>query len=101
MLVRGFNQAVEISLPIMRLFSLSLDVVSVYRPLPGTAQSSLDAKTRRKNIRGAFMVSGSITAETVIIIDDVITTGATVSAMAKTLKSAGAKTVLVWVVAAA
>lgn len=101
MLVRGFNQAMEIALPIAHSTRLSLDGASVYKRRVTKAQSTLDAVDRRANIRDAFGLRGAIQAETAIIVDDVLTTGATVSAMARTLKAAGAKRILAWVIAAA
>jgi ComF family protein len=101
MLVRGFNQAVEIALPIKRCQHLPINVVSVYKPKARLAQSTLNAMKRRTNIRGAFKHRDQLQVETAVIVDDVLTTGATVSAMARALKKAGAKTVLAWVVAAA
>jgi ComF family protein len=101
MLRRGFNQAVELCLPVRRHLYLPIDVVSVYKPRAGRAQSRLDAATRRKNIRGAFALHHPVNVDVAIIFDDVITTGATVSAMAQTLRLGGAKRVVVWVIAAA
>ena len=98
---RGFNQAVELCLPIIRYHKLLIDEVSVYKPLARKTQSTLDAQSRRANTRGAFQYRDSIRCETAIIVDDVLTTGATASAMARVLKQAGAKSVFVWVVAAA
>ncbi len=101
MLIRGFNQAVEISLPLRRYLGVPLDVVSIYKPHARKTQSSLDAVGRKVNIRGAFKHRGRVAVDTAIIVDDVLTTGATVSAMARVLRSAGAKQVIACVVAAA
>jgi len=100
LLVRGFNQAVELSFPIMRCLGLSIDVVSIYQPHPRRRQSKLDGVSRRANLRGAFKHRHKITVETAIIVDDVLTAGATVSAMARALKAAGAKSVVACVLAA-
>jgi len=100
MVVRGFNQAMEIALPIAKRHYLPIDEVSIYKPRARRTQSTLDAKSRQANIRNAFRVHASIETNTAIIIDDVLTTGATVSAMARTLKSAGVDEVITWVVAA-
>ena len=76
MLTRGFNQAVELCLPVGRQLSLSVDVVSVYKLRSGLTQSKLNASTRRENTRGAFALRAPLNFEMAIIFDDVITTGA-------------------------
>ncbi|MFT4560724.1 MAG: ComF family protein [Gammaproteobacteria bacterium] len=101
MVRRGFNHAVEIALPIALEFSLHIEVVSVYKRKSGPAQSTLNAANRRKNMQGSFDFHERLKSNTAIIVDDVITTGATASAMAHTLRLAGAKRVVVWTIAAA
>lgn len=101
LLKRGFNQAVEISLPIMRSLHLPIDVVSVYKPQARKVQSTLDAVSRHANIRGAFIHRHQLNVDTAVIVDDVLTTGATVSAVARVLKAAGAKHVVACVLAVA
>ncbi|MFT4580616.1 MAG: ComF family protein [Gammaproteobacteria bacterium] len=101
MMRRGFNHAVEIALPLARRFSLPVDVVSVYKLKSGPAQSTLNAADRRKNIQDSFAFRERLSIHTAVIVDDVITTGATVSAMAQSLRLAGAKRVVVWTIAAA
>ncbi|TDJ61842.1 MAG: ComF family protein [Proteobacteria bacterium] len=101
MLRRGFNQAMEIALPLARSGRLAIDGRSIGKLPLSKAQSTLDAKHRQANIRNAFVQRSAIDVRTAIIVDDVLTTGATLSAMATTLKAAGAKQVLAWVIAAA
>lgn len=101
MLWRGFNQSVELSLPIVQELQIPIDVVSVYKRQSSRVQSTLNAATRKENIRGAFALRRSINDDVTIIFDDVITTGATVSAMAQALRRGGAKRVVVWAIAAA
>lgn len=101
MWVRGFNQAVEIALPIGATLNLPIDTIAVHRLWVDQAQSTLSANARRLNMRRAFKVRGEIAHETAIVVDDVVTTGATLSAVARNLKSAGVKHVIAWVLAAA
>lgn len=96
---RGYNQAVEIAEPVSRVFSIPLDVVSVYKRRGLTPQSKLDAADRRSNIRDAFVCRRVPEIDTAIVFDDVITTGATVQAMARTLRGAGVGNVHVWALA--
>jgi ComF family protein len=101
LIVRGFNQAMEIALPVAARCGLPIDSTSIFKPRSGLAQSTLDAVRRRINIRGAFRHRGADLIGPVIIFDDVITTGATVTALAKTLRHAGACEIIVWALAAA
>src|SRR5204863_189772 len=63
--------------------------------LPGRAARA----PRRRNVRGAFRCTGSLDGATVAVVDDVMTTGATLDEIARTLKGAGAAQVVNWVVA--
>lgn len=100
MIRRGFNQALEIALPISKATGLRIDEVSIYKPKALKTQSKLDAAARRSNIRGAFLARRGIESGPAIVVDDVLTTGATLSAMARTLRAAGATEVHAWVLAA-
>ena len=93
---RGFNQALEIA----KVFSGNkLDFKSAIRQKLTPPQASLPFKERVKNIKGAFAVSGNLAGKRVAIVDDVMTTGASLNELAKTLKKAGATHVECWVVA--
>ena len=93
---RGFNQALEIA----KVFSGNkLDYTSAIRQKLTPPQASLPFKARVKNIKGAFAINNSLTGKRVAIVDDVMTTGASLNELAKTLKKAGASHVECWVVA--
>lgn len=64
-------------------------------------QASLPAIVRRINVSGAFAVHGAGMPPAVAIVDDVLTTGSTVDALARELKRAGCRRVEVWAVARA
>ena len=101
---RGFNQAVVIALELARLSRLPLDEHSVVRRLHTERhRAGMDAKARRQSVAGAFVVRHRelIAGKRVLLVDDVFTTGATVSACAEVLKSAGAEKVFVLTVARA
>jgi len=93
---RGFNQAIEIARPISTTLKIPMDNHAVKRVINTHSQSELHAKERHKNIRGAFQVKKSIDAKHIAIIDDVITTGSTVTELAKVLKKAGVERIDVW-----
>lgn len=86
---RGFNQAYELAKPVCRALDLPLTSQRVQRENYLQPQSGLSAKQRVKNIAGAFVVSAGKLPNHVLIIDDVMTTGATLNAMATALKKRG------------
>lgn len=87
---RGFNQAVELARPLARArgLPLGLAVVRKLRDIP--AQAGLDREARLRNPRGAFECDVSLAGQRVIVVDDVMTTGATLDELARTLKRQGA-----------
>ena len=101
---RGFNQALEIAKVLTKnckekLDYTKLDYTSAERQTLTPPQASLPLKERVKNIKGAFKVSGDLSGKRIAIVDDVMTTGASLNELAKTLKKAGASHVECWVVA--
>ncbi len=98
---RGFNQSVELAKPVAKQNGLPLELNLVERVRPTESQTGLDAKQRRKNIKGAFRITAAIPYQNVAIIDDVVTTGSTVNELARVLKRAGVRNVVVWSIARA
>ncbi len=98
---RGFNQALEIARPLARALTLPLDATSLTRPRETLPQSRLPWRARKGNVRHAFACSRDLAGHTVIVVDDVMTTGATLDAVARTLKDHGALRVVNWVAARA
>jgi ComF family protein len=99
---RGYNQALELGRPIARRLSLRLEPSAVSRTVATGEQTRLDAASRRRNVRGAFAAEGALVrGRHVALLDDVITTGATVSELARTLRAAGAARIEAWAVARA
>ena len=83
---RGFNQSVEISRVVAKKSGIPIEYDAVVRHRRTPAQAGLDAKQRKRNIRGAFTVARTLKHRHVLIIDDVMTTGATVNELARILK---------------
>ena len=98
---RGFNQALEIARPIAKTLNIPLATRLIQRVKYTQAQSLLNAKERRKNLHNSFAITQAISAEHIVLLDDVVTTGATVYELAYLLKKQGVKTVGVWSVARA
>lgn len=99
---RGFNQAYELAHYAGRVLEIPLLSSALRRHRNTEAQSGLTRKQRRKNVRGAFYWHASVNpACHIALIDDVMTTGTTISECARVLKKAGAKRVDVWVAARA
>lgn len=95
---RGYNQALELGRPLARAFGVPLGPTLCARVRDTAAQSNLDPDGRRRNVRGAFAVNGPVPAR-VAILDDVITTGATLAELARVLRRAGAHHVEAWALA--
>jgi len=98
---RGFNQALELARPVGRATGLPIDSQSCQRVRHTPAQAALAWRERVKNIRGAFHCTQDFSGKRLLLIDDVMTTGASLDECARTLKLHGAASVSVLVVARA
>jgi len=96
---RGYNQSLEIARHVARATGtrLAIDLCERRRDTP--AQTDLPLAERAKNVRGAFHCPRLVGGASVAVLDDVMTTGATLDEMAATLKRAGAARVENWVIA--
>jgi ComF family protein len=92
---RGFNQAALFGLAIARKMGCTLDVTTLTRVRDTPPQTAQDSNQRRQNVRGAFAVKrpNRIANRRLLLVDDVMTTGATLDECARTLLAAGARTV--------
>jgi ComF family protein len=98
---RGFNQSLEIARVVSARLHIALDYLSCERIRPTVPQTELSAAERARNIKQAFRVNGSLRGLHVAVLDDVVTTGATVNELARTLRKAGASRIDVWACARA
>lgn len=92
---RGYNQALLLAQGIGKRFSIPLETKQLIRVRHTRPQSLLEEKERWTNIRGAFRIKhlNAVKGRNILIIDDLLTTGATTSAAADVLKRAAAGTV--------
>src|SRR6185503_15065003 len=91
---RGYNQAVEIA---RHLGKVELGLCE--RTREAAPQTGLPFDERSRNVRGAFRCTRALPGASVAVVDDVMTTGATLEELARTLKASGAARVVNWVVA--
>ncbi|HEU4653230.1 MAG TPA: ComF family protein [Steroidobacteraceae bacterium] len=98
---RGYNQAHELARAISREVRIPVRTDLLARVRETTEQVGLKRKERRRNVRGAFEVTGDVSSKRVAIVDDVVTTGSTANEIARVLRRAGAEHIEVWAVARA
>ena len=91
---RGFNQAALLTRELSRLAGMPVESRALRRTRDTPPQVSLDShEGRSNNIEGAFHCAPGLEGRSVLLVDDVVTTGATMSACAGALKDAGARSV--------
>ena len=96
---RGFNQAVEIARVVCARTSVPLDLHACSRTRPTPPQAGLPLQARRKNLRGVFACNMDLSGKRIALVDDVMTTGASLDELARCIKGAGAAHVECWVAA--
>lgn len=101
--VRGFNVAATLGEELANQLGANFAPHALRRVKPATQHTQPSATARMENIRGVFFCSprASLAGRTVLLVDDVMTTGSTVSEGARMLKAAGAKAVFVGILARA
>jgi len=113
---RGFNQSLELARRVGKNLNIPVQLNSVQRVRDTPPQSSLSRQARNKNMRQAFaytqdigvqnlaginLLGENLTGQHVAIVDDVMTSGASLNEVARVLREAGAREVSAWVVARA
>ena len=98
---RGFNQSLEIARCVSRMTGIPVLNNACRKVVETRPQAALPWKERAKNVRGAFVCDADLGGKRVAVIDDVMTTGATLNELAKNLRLAGAAHISGWLVARA
>ena len=96
---RGFNQSLLLAAKIARELDIELLPNACQRVRDTPPQSALPWKERKKNMRNAFCCDTDLTGRHVALIDDVLTTGASLNALAEAVQKRGASEISAWVVA--
>jgi ComF family protein len=96
---RGFNQAHEIARVVAALAGIPLLTSACRKVVDTPPQAALPWQERAKNVRRAFVCDADLKGMRIAVVDDVLTTGATLNELARVLRKAGAVSVAGWVVA--
>lgn len=96
---RGYNQSLELARALHREAGLHVEPRWVRRTRRTADQIGMDAAARRRNVRGAFTVDPRVAGRRVALLDDVMTTGATLAELARACRRAGAAEIQAWAVA--
>ncbi|MDO8291708.1 MAG: ComF family protein [Gallionella sp.] len=96
---RGFNQSLLLAATVARKLNLELLANACQRVRDTPPQSALPWKERKKNVRNAFRCDRDLSGKRVALVDDVLTTGASLNALAEAVQKRGAAEISAWVVA--
>ncbi len=98
---RGYNQSRFISKGIIRIHGGNLLELALIRRKNTVSQTNLDRQERQKNVHQAFHIRDGVevSGKTIVLVDDVITTGATINECARVLKENGVEKVIALAVA--
>ena len=92
LLSRGYNQALILARPISRKLKIPIAAGALGRAINNPTQVGLSRPQRKENLKKVFQVKNPVKVadKNILLIDDVITTGATVDEVARVLRKAGA-----------
>ncbi|MDD3296777.1 MAG: phosphoribosyltransferase family protein [Candidatus Omnitrophica bacterium] len=91
--IRGYNQSFLLAELLSNHFKIPLENDIIQVVCAKTSQTKLPVAKRQKNVEGVFKVKKEVHNKKIILVDDILTTGATASSCSRELKAKGAKTV--------
>lgn len=100
-LSRGFNQCDELTALLAQRFCWNILPHTMVFRQASVPQSTLPFSRRRQNVRGLFRVTQNVNKRNLLLIDDVVTSGTTLSELARELQTAGDKRIFCWTLAQA
>jgi ComF family protein len=95
MKIRGYNQAELLAKQVAKYFQLPLKNDIIHSKYTRNSQTKLSSKKRQENVKGKFIVKENFTNKNILLIDDVFTTGATVSTCCQSLGEKGINKIFV------
>ncbi len=98
---RGYNQALELARPLAQVLGIRLEINLAQRIRQTRPQTDLKLASRATNLRQAFRVHPSLSYRHIAIVDDVITSGHTVNALAREFHRQGVEKIEIWAIARA
>jgi len=98
---RGYNQAIELVRAMKGLLAIPTSSTIASRVRATSDQIGQSAAERRKNLKGAFAIAASLQGKHIALVDDVMTTGATLAELAAACRAAGATRIEAWAIARA
>jgi ComF family protein len=96
---RGFNQAAELARGVAAALALPLALNAVVRSTEAVPQAGLSLAERARNVRGAFRCDSDLSGLRIAVVDDVLTSGASLAELARALRRRGASAVVGWMLA--
>lgn len=96
---RGFNPAALLADEVSKTLQLPFNPKLCKKVIATSPQHTLDRQTRLKNLSGSFALTSSVEQQTIAVVDDVMTTGATAGVIAQLLRDHGAQEVHIWTLA--
>lgn len=96
---RGYNQALQLAQTLARTLEIRIDAQAAVRLRATPDQIGQTAAQRRHNLRGAFSVEVCLAGQHIALLDDVMTTGATLAELARAARKAGAASIEAWALA--
>jgi ComF family protein len=96
---RGYNQAMLLAKKLAAELHIELLSHTCERTRDTVSQSTLPFKERGKNMRGAFICNADLSDKKIALVDDVLTSGASLNALASAVRKSGASDVQTWVIA--